>query len=46
MSSIIALIISNRLVDLVVLAGCYHTVCGLLNMFAVPVPGDATPAKE
>ena len=34
------------LVDLVVLAGCYHTVCGLLNMFAIPAPGDAAPAKE
>lgn len=26
------------LVDLVVLAGCYHLVCALLNAFAVPVP--------
>ena len=26
------------LVDLVVLAGCYDLVCGILNVFAVPAP--------
>ena len=30
------------LVDMVVLAGCYHTVCSMLNAFAIPAPpGDA-----
>ena len=26
------------LVDFAVLAGCYHLVCGLLNLFAIPAP--------
>ena len=25
-------------VDLIILAGCYHTVCGLLHLFAIPAP--------
>ena len=29
------------LVDFAVLAGCYHLVCGLLNLFAVPAPKSA-----
>ncbi|WP_428483274.1 carboxymuconolactone decarboxylase family protein [Rhodopila sp.] len=29
------------LVDFAVLAGCYHLVCGLLNLFAVPAPRPA-----
>ncbi|WP_428393514.1 carboxymuconolactone decarboxylase family protein [Lichenicoccus sp.] len=29
------------LVDFAVLAGCYHLVCGLLNLFAVPAPKAA-----
>ena len=31
------------LVDLMVLAGCYHTVCSLLNAFAIPAPADDGP---
>ncbi|AXC12003.1 hypothetical protein ACPOL_2690 [Acidisarcina polymorpha] len=33
------------LVDMVFLAGCYETVCSLLNTFAVPVPGSE-PGKQ
>ncbi len=33
------------LVDMVFLAGCYETVCSLLNTFAVPVPGNE-PGKR
>lgn len=29
------------LVDLAVLAGCYHLVCGLLNLFDIPAPKPA-----
>ncbi len=29
------------LVDIAVLAGCYHLVCGLLNLFAIPAPKPA-----
>ena len=29
------------LVDFAVLTGCYHLVCGLLNLFAVPAPKPA-----
>ena len=32
------------LVDLVTLAGIYHTVCGLLNAFEVPAPTGSVPA--
>ncbi len=32
------------LVDLVYLAGCYHIVCGLLNMFEIPAPQDVVRA--
>lgn len=35
----------KEIVDLVVLAGCYHTVCGLLNAFAIPTP-DHCPSPE
>ncbi len=31
------------LVDLVYLAGCYHTVCGLLNAFEIPAPAGDFP---
>ena len=34
------------LVDLVILAGCYHTVCGMLNLFAVPAPDGARGSEE
>ena len=33
------------LVDMVFLAGCYETVCSLLNTFAVPAPGNE-PGKR
>ena len=29
------------LVDFAILAGCYHLVCGLLNLFAIPAPESA-----
>lgn len=29
---------NHGIVDLLFLAGCYHTVCSLLNAFEVPVP--------
>ncbi len=28
------------LVDMTMLAGCYHTVCSMLNAFAIPAPAD------
>lgn len=28
------------LVDMILLAGCYHTICSLLNAFAVPAPRE------
>ena len=34
------------LVDMVVLAGCYHMVCSLLNAFAVPAPRAAESSSE
>ena len=34
------------LVDLVILAGCYHTVCGMLDLFAVPAPDGARGFEE
>ncbi len=33
-------------VDLAVLAGCYDLVCGILNIFAVPVPEANAHSKE
>ena len=35
------------LVDFAVLAGCYHLVCGLLNLFAIPAPSRRdNPSQE
>ena len=34
------------LVDMVVLAGCYHMMCSLLNAFAVPAPRAAESFSE
>ena len=34
------------LVDLVILAGCYHTVCSMLNLFAIPAPGAGHPSDK
>jgi 4-carboxymuconolactone decarboxylase len=34
------------LVDMVVLAGCYHMVCSLLNAFAVPAPPAAKASGD
>jgi 4-carboxymuconolactone decarboxylase len=34
------------LVDMVVLAGCYHMVCSLLNAFAVPAPAAAEASGD
>ena len=31
------------LVDMMMLSGCYHTVCSLLNAFAIPAPADVGP---
>ena len=31
------------LVDMVVLSGCYHTVCSLLNAFTIPAPAGEGP---
>jgi hypothetical protein len=31
---------------MVVLAGCYHMVCSLLNAFAVPAPRAAESSSE
>ena len=33
----------SGIVDIIVLAGTYHTVCGLLNAFEVPAPSE-TPS--
>jgi len=32
--------------DIVFLAGIYHTTCAILNAFDVPAPPAATPVKE
>jgi 4-carboxymuconolactone decarboxylase len=34
------------LVDFAVLAGCYHLVCGVLNLFAVPAPSTSVHHPE
>ena len=34
------------LVDMVVLAGCYHVVCSVLNAFAVPAPRAADSSAK
>lgn len=34
------------IVDLAVLAGCYHLVCGVLNVFAVPAPNSHPVSDE
>jgi hypothetical protein len=32
--------LSTRIVDIVILARTYYTVCGLLNAFEVPAPSE------
>lgn len=34
------------IVDMILLAGTYHTVCGLLNAFEVPAPAATSTRKE
>ncbi len=37
---------ANGIVDIVCLAGCYHTVCGLLNAFEIPAPAGQAPVRQ
>lgn len=31
------------LIDMIILAGCYHLICSLLKVFAVPAPEPSRP---